>query len=183
MGGEAPQAPSACRVLRFREALSPSPRGGGRGWGKSAQPTKLFTIHYSLFTKSYQQQPTANADGHTPHWCKNSPPLKAAEFPQMWTLASPPLKGEVPRRGGGVASPELRIFDSWEVPRKGGTLPPLKVAVFLQMRTLASPERGGGPPPKAVVEGFIAPNGANRSKKHSLTLSVLERGRRNQSVP
>ncbi len=37
-----------------------------------------------------------------------------------------------------------------------------------QMWNLASPERGGGPPPKAVVEGFVAPNGANRSKKRSL---------------
>ena len=38
---------------------------------------------------------------------------------------------------------------------------------------------GGGPPPQAVVEGFVAPYGANRSKKRSLTLTVLERGRRN----
>ena len=37
-----------------------------------------------------------------------------------------------------------------------------------QRWNLASPERGGEPPPQAVVEGFIAPYGANRSKKRSL---------------
>ncbi len=43
---------------------------------------------------------------------------------KTWTVISlkcgllPPLKGEVPRRGGGVASPEIRIFDSWEGDRR-----------------------------------------------------------------
>ena len=45
--------------------------------------------------------------------------------PLVQTLASPE-RGGAPKGRRGFASPELRIFDSWEVPRKGGTLPPLK---------------------------------------------------------
>ena len=56
------------RVLRFCEALSPSPRGGGRG-ASSRRSRQLFTIHSSLFTKSNQRQLTANNYfkwGHAP---------------------------------------------------------------------------------------------------------------------
>ena len=69
----------------------------------------------------------------------------------------PPLKGEVPRRGGGV-------------------LPPLNLESSIHGRGTAAAGGGGGvclprklsTPTKSAMEGFIAPDGANRSKIRSL---------------